>query len=179
VLEPLGSGFVIAPDLKITKINGEIETLAGGYAAHVQDKHLLLGGGGYWLANGKADRELGYGGGLAGWIFRPDRAVSFTTKGLVGLGWLSVREFTLPLGTPADFTYGRPVIVGEDRNTRAFRLNRQFFVAEPEVDVQVTLTPHLRVTAGGSYRLVDLPRGLDDLAQGPSGSVSVQFRFGK
>jgi hypothetical protein len=35
------------------------------------------------------------------------------------------------------------------------------------------------MTAGGSYRLVDLPRGQDDLAKGPSGNVSLQFRFGK
>jgi hypothetical protein len=178
VLEPLGSGFVVAPDVKFTKINGTVETLAGGYAAHVSDKHLLAGGAGYWLANGRQGRGLAYGGGMAGWIFRPDSAVSFTAKGLAGLGWLSdnpvlpVSDLRSDDGRRGRFTNTTPVSL-------RYRVDRQFFIAEPEVDVQLMVTQRLRVTAGASYRLVDLPRGLDELAQGPSGSISAQFRFGK
>src|SRR5437762_4912551 len=69
VLEPLSHGFVVAPDVKVTKVNGNVETLAGGYAGRIQDRHLLIAGAGYWLANGKNGRELGYGGAVGRWIF--------------------------------------------------------------------------------------------------------------
>jgi len=174
VLEPLSSGFVIAPDLKVTKINGRMETLAGGYAAHIHDQHLLVGGGAYWLANGKGGRQLGYGGAVAGWIFCPDSAVSFTAKGLVGVGWLQE-----PGTTTFQFDNDRMDMDRFAQNSRGVHFDRQFFVAEPELDVHLRLSEHLRMTAGGSYRLVDLPRGQDDLAKGPSGNVSLQFRFGK
>ena len=173
VLEPLSHGFVIAPDVKITKINGNVETLAGGYAGRVQDRHLLIAGAGYWLANAKDDRQLGYGGVVGGWIFSPDSTVSFTAKGLAGVGWMSERgtiTFDDRDRRHADMTIP---------DSRRYRFDRQFFVAEPELDVQLKISAHLRVTAGGSYRVVDLPRGLDDLVKGPSGSISAQIRFGQ
>jgi hypothetical protein len=173
VLEPVNHGFVIAPDVKITRINGGVETLAGGYAGRVQDRHLLIAGAGYWLANAKDDRRLGYGGVVGGWIFCPDSTVSFTAKGLAGVGWLSER------GTLTFDDRDRKHAGIAIPDSRRSRVGRQFFVAEPEVAVQLKISARLRVTAGGSYRVVDLPRGLDDLAKGPSGSISAQIKFGQ
>jgi hypothetical protein len=95
------------------------------------------------------------------------------------LGWLSEPTYALQMGGPVNYDDRIPVDRFPPPPTVRYHFNRQFFIAEPEFDVHLKINPHLRVTAGGSYRVVDLPRGLEDLARGPSGSVSVQFKFGK
>jgi len=184
VLEPMNNGFVAAPDVKFTKLNGEIATLAGGYGAWVHDDHLLIGGAGYFRADKQGDHNFGYGGLEAGWIFLPSDRLSVTAKGLVGFGQVTVplsiadgdcnREFNrcVPrLQTPA---FREPTFPG-----RAFRFHRDFFVAEPEVDVKLGLARRISLVGGVSYRAVDLPDGLDTLARGAAGSVGVQFKIGK
>lgn len=173
VLEPMPSGFVVAPDVKVTQLNGQTATLAGGYGAWVHDDHLLVGGAGYWRADKDRAHDLGYGGAVAGWIFMPDQRFSVTAKGLMGFGRVT---------WPVTIALGRPLMpVFDDRfpSARTFRYHRDFFLAEPEVDVHFKVAQHVSLTGGISYRVVDLPDGLDQLARGASGSVSVQFRMGK
>jgi hypothetical protein len=186
VLEPLKNGFIVAPDARITKINGTIETLVGAYGAWVNDERLLVGGAGYWLANGKNGSGFGYGGLVVGWLVRPDRPVSFTVKGLVGAGQLSETvSLTSPLPVfEADMhtdrvDNARPDNDRPDITNPRLRLRGDFVVAEPEADVQLKLAKHLRVNAGAAYRLVNASRGVADQVRGAAGSVSVQFNFGK
>ena len=180
VLEPIGNGFVVAPDVKVTSMNGRIETLVGGYAAHVSDSHLLIGGAGYGLVTGDHGRGLGYGGLITGWIFYPKSTISLTAKDLLGFGWLS-QPYT---AVPPHYDHNHVVVpVGP-----AYYAGQQFFIFEPELDVHVKISHLVAITAGGSYRLVNLYHpyngyyyyyGSGNFEHGPSGNISVQFRFGK
>src|SRR5262245_3329076 len=51
VVERVHSGFLAAPDVKVTEVDGTTSALAGGYAGWLSDETFFVGGGGYWLAN--------------------------------------------------------------------------------------------------------------------------------
>jgi hypothetical protein len=183
VLEPLHSDFLFAPDLKVTKVNGSIGTLAGGYAGVVKDDHLFVGGGAYWLTDRKSDsRNLAYGGLIVGWFFNPDRPVSFSAKTLVGFGQFS-EPIALQILPDPLFHADKD---GDKNNTTAplpgvnthFRIRSNFLVFEPQAEVHVRLSRMARLTGGIGYRAADEPRGFDGLIRGATGSVSVQFTLG-
>ena len=80
VLEPMHNGFVLAPEVKFTKVDHEVSPLVGAYAGWIYDDHLLLGGGGYWLAHHSHNiPSLGYGGFVIGWFFNPEQRFSVST----------------------------------------------------------------------------------------------------
>src|SRR6185436_8954959 len=85
VLERIHNGIVVAPDYKVTELNGDVAQLAGAYVGRVIDDRLLIGGAGYWLANGTRGSELRYGGVMIGWTTAPGR-IRFGARGLVGGG---------------------------------------------------------------------------------------------
>jgi hypothetical protein len=85
IVERIHNGVVIAPDYKVTEVNGDLGQLAGGYVGRVFDDRLLIGGAGYWLANGSRGTDLGYGGVLIGWTTAPAR-IRFGARSLVGGG---------------------------------------------------------------------------------------------
>src|SRR5262249_53714857 len=81
------NGFAVAPDFKVTRINGSTGRLAGGYAGWIFDDALMLGGGGYWLTNNaNSARDMWYGGGVIQWFQWPDRPISIGARGLIGGG---------------------------------------------------------------------------------------------
>ena len=63
------SGFLAAPDIKVTEVDHTTSALAGGYAGWLADETFFIGGGAYWLANPDSDRRMAYGGLvlLLGW----------------------------------------------------------------------------------------------------------------
>ena len=181
VLEPLHNGFLLAPDVKVTKVDGNVGTLAGGYAGWVKDDHLFIGGGAYWLADHKKNtHDLAYGGFVVGWFFDPTRPVSFSVKALAGVGQFSepfdvhilVRDNPLPVHAVDNDRLS-------DQLNQQFRFRSDFFVLEPEFDVQARLSRRVRLSAGVGYRAADEPRGFNGVARGATGSVSVQFNLGK
>src|SRR6267378_2758954 len=58
IVERVKSGFLVAPDFKVTGVDHKTSELAGAYAGWVTDNTLLVGAGGYWLANRSKDREM-------------------------------------------------------------------------------------------------------------------------
>src|SRR5437870_6862794 len=82
IVERIKTGFVGAPDVKITDVDHTTSTLAGAYAGWLYDGALFVGGGGYWLANRSSDRRMAYGGLVLGWLARTDRRVGFGLKTL-------------------------------------------------------------------------------------------------
>src|SRR5256885_16468755 len=69
IVERIQSGFLFAPDVKVTEVDRKTSELAGGYAGWVADEALFVGGGGYWLpdrAGGRRMADGGVGGGGAG-----------------------------------------------------------------------------------------------------------------
>src|SRR3954451_89976 len=63
----------VAPDLKITEIEGRTSGLAGGYAGVVIDEHFFIGGGAYVLATDTRGRDMAYGGLILQWMGGGDR----------------------------------------------------------------------------------------------------------
>jgi hypothetical protein len=182
-VERVESGFLVAPDFKVTDIDGRVSELAGAYAGWLSDRTLFVGGGGYWLANRSRDRQMAYGGLVVGWFAGADRRVGFGAKGLVGGGRATlVRTFgdifdygdrdvrRLEVSAP-----GFALLVPPHTNVR---VRDDFFVAEPEATVTVGLTRHLRLTAGAGYRLIAGARGARDRLDGATGSVALQIGGG-
>jgi hypothetical protein len=193
IVERVHSGFVVAPDFKITEVDRETSGLAGGYAGWVTDDTFFIGGGGYWLANQVSDRKMAYGGLVLQWLALNDRRVGFSAKGLVGGGratlGATIPRFSVVPGTTNapgrgptgfDMDMDRFGQSGSIANTRV-RYGRNFFVVEPEADVVFTLTRRLHLTAGAGYRFtgIDGRRGGDnDRLRGAVGSVALQIGTG-
>ena len=64
IIEPIHSGWLAAPDVKVTEVDRKTSELVGGYAGWLSEQRFFIGGAGYWLANGN-DREMAYGGLVA------------------------------------------------------------------------------------------------------------------
>jgi len=168
IFEPVRSGWLVAPDAKITEVDGRTSELVGGYAGRITDDTLFIGGGGYWMANQSRDRQMAYGGLVVQWLARTNARLGFSVKGLVGGGAATLSGLTL-------------LRDNDDRDDRRGRIttvtgrrNQAFFVAEPEADVLVRLTRHMRLTAGAGYRFTASERGGDSRLQGAVGTLGVQ-----
>ena len=86
VVERVHSPVVVAPDYKVTDLDGEFGQLAGAYVGRAIDGALFIGGAGYWLVNGSGGDELAYGGVLTGWSMPVGGRIRFGARGLVGFG---------------------------------------------------------------------------------------------
>ena len=185
IVERVTSGFLVAPDFKVTEVDRRTSELAGAYAGWVTDNTLLVGGGGYWLANQSRDREMAYGGLVVGWLARTDRRFGFGAKTLVGGGQATLSATGDMFGRPdgrdgplgrLQLPDGRPGLQPIP-NSRV-RFHEGFFIAEPEANLLVNLTRRLRLTAGVGYRLIGGARSADDRLRGVSGSLALQIGGG-
>ncbi len=181
VLEPMENGIVLAPEVKVTKINGQVGTLAGGSAGWVNDTHFLIGGAAYWLTDRKGDsRNLGYGGLLVGWFFDSGRPVSVSARTLVGFGRISeTATLAIPYcALPEEYLCFKARVPDALVQPRV-RFRRDFLLAEPEIDVVARLSRLVSLTAGAGYRLApDYQRADVRLnPRGATGAFAVQFKF--
>lgn len=173
VLERLHNPFVVAPDYKITDIDGETGQLAGAYAGKLLADTLFVGGGFYWLVNGDHGEEMRYGGLLLGWSMPAGRVVRFGARGLVGVG-------TATLGVDSQFIAqprGHNNIRGFPGQTVRFLARDDFFIFEPQVNATVQVIPHVGVEVGGGYRVSGATGVLEDRLNGVSGNVGVQLTW--
>ena len=186
VVERVHSGFLAAPDVKVTEVDGTTSALAGGYAGWLSDETFFVGGGGYWLANPDSDRKMAYGGLVLQLLARSDRRIGFGIKGLIGGG-------SATLATTIEPAFGfrdlpnlpdlRRLGLDLDRALRAptatrIRLSEGFFIAEPELDVIVRLSRQLRLTGGLGYRLIEADGRDDRRLRGATGSIGLQIGGG-
>ncbi len=207
LVERVKSGFLVAPDVKVTEFNHRASELVGAYAGWLADQTFFVGGGGYWLASRSRDREMAYGGLVVGWFAGGDRRVGFGAKGLVGGGRATlasslgqfldidedhVRSLVNGVGTAGLVNGNGTAIVfpqappNGDGTAIALsqiptvnvRVRQEFFVAEPEATVLVALTKHLRLTGGVGYRLIGGARNMRKDLQGATGSVALQIGGG-
>src|SRR5262245_27582050 len=86
IVERVHSGFLGAPDFKVTELDGSTSGLAGGYAGWISDDTWFVGGAGYWLPNDDRDREMAYGGLVVQLLSGVNRRIGYTVKGLIGGG---------------------------------------------------------------------------------------------
>jgi hypothetical protein len=181
------NSFVIAPDFKITEVDGHFAKLAGVYGGLVNDNTLLVGAGGYWLTNRSDDQRMAYGGLVVEWRVGANRRLGFSGKGLVGLGEATLAtnldgfSRTLPEGdrqarsrpTLSLGASGRSVV----RSAR-FMFHDQFFVAEPQASLVFKVTNWLRLNSGVGYRVIGGAGGVEDRLRGTTGSFALQFGGG-
>ena len=173
VLERLHNPFVVAPDYKITDIDGETGQLAGAYAGKLLGDILFVGGGFYWLVDGGHGEEMRYGGLVLGWSMPAGRAVRFGARGLVGFGTATLGVDGQLIGEPR----GRLSPRGVPGQTVRFLAHDDFFVFEPQVNATVQVIPHVGVEVGGGYRLSGATNALEDRLNGVSGSIGVQLAW--
>ena len=188
----LKSGWLAAPDVKFTNVDDHAATFAGGYAGWVTEGTFLVGGGGYWLANGSDDLEMAYGGLVLEWLARTDKRIGFGARTLIGGGsatiGMSYTDLYGPItpvvlgGEPVRFGHHGPRRPrGFDPGSladRSFRVSENFFIAEPQANVLFALTNWMRINAGVGYRLIGGTSLLDDRLHGVSGTVALQFGGG-
>jgi hypothetical protein len=182
IVERVESGFLVAPDFKVTAVDHKTSALAGAYAGWVTDNTLLIGAGGYWLANRSQDREMAYGGLVVGWLVRANRRFGFSAKALVGGGQATLSNTTVgivevpgdrdgPFGRGSNSPWEHPVL--QPNATTRVRFHDGFFMADPAANLLVNLTHRLRLTGGVGYRLISGARGADDRLRGVTGSLAL------
>ena len=186
IVERVENAFVVAPDYKVTDIDGTVGQLAGAYAGRVFDEALMIGGAGYWLVNGSRGEELAYGGLLVGWS-APERVVGirFGARGLVGVGSGTLgRDISHPrrsrrnTGPPHSFwrTNGQPAgSLPAASSTVRILARDDFFVFEPQVTAGADLFRHVTLNLGAGYRLTGFTDALDDSLNGVTGNLALQF----
>jgi hypothetical protein len=183
-VERVHSGFLVAPDFKVTGVDRKTSELAGAYAGWLSDDQFFIGAGGYWLANQTSDRKMAYGGLVVQWLARTNERVGFSAKGLFGGGratLTSTASQILALPDRRDTPLGRidPGDLNRGLVTNTlFRVREDFVVAEPEVGVLVRLARHVRLTAGAGYRFVGAEDRDNNRLRGAVGSIGLQVGGG-
>jgi hypothetical protein len=180
-LERINNSVVVAPDYKVTDIDGWTGQLMGGYAGWLADNHLLVGGAGYWLVNPNDEHGMWYLGALAGWQARGDRAIGFGARGLVGFGQARLSTqypyyaYADPHGSYPHYPGNRP---GTSPGMTTVIFDQDFFIFEPQGNVLVRLADRVFIDAGVGYRVIAAANGWEDRLRGVSGSVAIRFGLG-
>jgi hypothetical protein len=180
-LEPIHSPLVVAGDYKITDLDGRAAHMAGVRAGRLVDDMFFVGGAAYWLPDGPNRSELTYGGAVIGWSSNPQRRISFGGSGLVGAGTAQIlADFTvLQRGRIDPRHIGRPVLITASDGTRAItaRVRDDFFVFEPQANLNTRVTRHFSVDWSAGYRVTAAARSLENRIDGVTGSLALRFTF--
>jgi hypothetical protein len=181
IIQRIESGFVIAPDFKVTEFDDKTSMLAGFYGGWLEDKTFFVGGGGYWLTNGSHDQGLAYGGLVLGWSVHGDRKVGFGAKSLIGGGVATLAsQVTTFVPGPRPEPRIRPLPPTVPVTTTIL-FDQGFFIFEPEANVFANLSKHFRLTGGIGYRVIGEAYGYGygydtgDRIGGITGSVALQI----
>jgi hypothetical protein len=181
VLERIHDGWVLAPDFKVTDIDGRTGELAGAYGGRLIDNTLLLGAAAHWLTNDARDFEMTYGGVVVGWQSPEYGRIRFGGRGTAGVG-RATPGFDITTERPADIRFGvtnprlprttttapgtiRARVIGRD----------DFLFVEPEANVSARITRLLGVSCGVGYRQTGNADVLRDRLNGPTANLAIQF----
>src|SRR5262245_46831761 len=177
--EAIHSGWLVAPDAKVTQFDGKTDALLGGYGGWITDDTFFVGGAGYWLVNPSNDHEMWYGGLSLQFLGRSQSRFGYAAKGLIGGGEATVSGATV---YPVDFERrGRDIGPTPTRGAPTparFLVRQAFFLMEPEADVLIRLTRSMRITAGAGYRFTFADYGGDSRLRGAVGTLGLQIGGG-
>ena len=197
-VERIRSGLVIAPDLKLTSIDGHSGAVTGLYGGFITDRRLLVGAGAYWLTGGPAAVDMTYGGGLVEWFANPGGRLDFSVRSLFGFGraTLSSTVETPVLdafhGHAGRLSYGGPRH-GRHRgrwshmghsawndnfewpSSFTFRYRNDFLIADPQLSVHLNVTDWLRIGGGAGYRFVGRAGSDRERLRGFTASIGLQL----
>jgi hypothetical protein len=180
IVETIHSGFLAAPDVKVTEIDHKTSELVGGYAGWVTDDTFFIGGGGYWLANtNRNDPEMAYGGLIVQWLALKSGRLGVGVKGLVGGGEATLSN-TISVRVPEILGPGGRVTTPATTVSQRIRFQDGFVIAEPEALLSVRLSKQMRLAAGVGYRFTgsDHHRFGSDRLDGATGSLALQIGGG-
>ncbi len=185
VLERIHNGWVITPDVQVTRFDNSTRTLVGAYGGWLLEQTLLLGAGGYWMVDGSHDQGMGYGGFVIGWTMPATARIRLGVRGLVGGGQATIGQdvtMTLPPfdsdhphGGMGPWWDGGAGITPTTPFTEHARFHEGFFIAEPQAQAVFRVVPWLAIDVGGGYRAVAGAHGLDKQIRGAVGSLGVRF----
>jgi len=158
-VERMYSGFVFAPEVKITDFDHQTSGLIGGSAGYLAEETFFFGGAGYWMPNGSNGRELGYGGFVMQWYVMNNDHFGLSGKVLLGGGGATVLQTVtqvLPLPSPRELDRMTPAQIADLTRARTvtstIRVHDHFFVAEPELNARIGVARHVHLTLGAGYR---------------------------
>jgi hypothetical protein len=182
---PIDDGFVAAPDFKLTEVNGEFATLAGGYGGWVVNRKLLLGGGIFTMATGPSADSMTYGGAVVEYFVNQGSLVNLSFRGLVGGGSATLgtsfasRPYDGPGPGRGPFDDGmfHRRFPGVDISSREVERSSDFLVAEPELDLMLNVSERIRLSFGGGYRFIGGASGLDERLDGFTASAALKLAF--
>jgi hypothetical protein len=177
-VERLSSGWVAGPDFKVTDVDGATSALVGGVVGFLSHETFLVGGAGYWLANGNNNRQLAYGGLLTQWQALGSGPLGFSANMLIGGGQATLTRLYTYYPYP-------PVVIDPRANTVArvpvvssVRYTDGVFVLEPEVGLLVKLAKQARLTGNVGYRFVGSNGYDSNRLSGFTGSIGLQIGGG-
>jgi hypothetical protein len=180
VVERVPTALLIAPDYKVSDVDGEVGQLAGLYGGRVVDDALLVGGALYWLANGSDTFKLTYGGLLVGWSAPEMHRVRFGVRGLAGFGSATlpiVRSVPVPFAERTVRFGARGPVASAPGAVQTFRFGARddFLVFEPQGVVKFDMTNHVTINGGVGYRAVAMTDALRDRLHGATASLGLEF----
>ena len=175
VVERVRNPFVVAPDYKVTNLDGDLGQLAGAYGGRVFDEVLFIGGAAHWLVNGDRGERLTYGGVVVGSSLPQWGVVRFGVRALAGLGSGRLqRDVNVPRTADRPIRFGRTTAAP---GTVRVLASDDFFVFEPEVNAAINLLPHVGLNIGGGYRLTGSTDALEDHLNGATANLALQLQW--
>ncbi len=174
VVQPIGSGFVLTPEVRFTELNHSWGTQFGASGGWLYDETIFFGGAFYGLVGGADEAELWYGGFVTGWNAPLSGALRVGVRGLFGWGHSETFE---------DWTYyqqpyhhpGPPPNQPAPVTQKAW-VYQDFMVFEPSVIATVRLAKQVSLEFGGGYRLTGNDYyGWDNHVNGAFGSIGVRL----
>ncbi len=172
-------GTLLGPDTKIgafggpmmdfTTVGNDFGFMMGGGGALIFNRKFYFGGFGTGLTTGvqrvvdaeEMNLDMGYGGFMLGYLFRPNDAIHFGLSSRLGFGSAELRSLnTVP------FSQQRTI-----RNS--------IFAAIPQAEIELNLTKFMRLNIGAGYRMVtglSKPEfGNSDALDGLNFNLTVKF----
>lgn len=167
VIEPIEHGFVVAPEVRFTRVDRFTSLQVGGYGGWLVSDAILLGAGGYRLVAGPDGVGLSYGGLVAGITLPVTDRLRFGARALVGIGDTRLLE-RVPVACPYPSVDFAPCF-------ESGWVNRNIAVFEPQVTVGARLGPKTTFELSGGYRFVGNAGRQSDRLQSGFGSAAVRF----
>jgi hypothetical protein len=176
VIEPVHSPFVVAPEYKITDIDGHAGHLLGGYAGQLIDDRLLIGGALYTLVDDGHHSDLTYGGVLIGWTMRPAARIRFGARGLIGGGGATLgTDFPIAYIGPDDRRGYDPRYYGPTSSVVRVWGHDDFMVFEPQGSAVLRFNEHIGADLSVGYRATAFDDFAGNRLNGVTGNFAVQF----
>jgi hypothetical protein len=174
------SGFVFAPEVRVTKINDRTATLVGAYGGWQTDRTFFVGLAGYALANRDRNFEMQYGGALVKWSIGGQQTAGLTPGLFLGVGTATVARTLsdwgwqgMPRRPDPRYEFG-PLTMPTMPEAFPLRVHDEYGIAEPQVNAFWNINRWLRLDAGIGYRFIGGSELLAPHLRGISGSVALQ-----